>query len=242
MAYSVSAKLLTKVGEAQLAWSAADRATHAAMAADSVAAQGLAAYQVACALLHSDRPEDAERIAVRAAEGLMAHAKCDAPKVVSLGGALWLVSAVTSGRQSDKPTALARLATAEGLANLLAHDGNHAWTAFGPTNVRIHRASVQVELGDPFAVLHDAVNIDAEALPAGLNGRRSRVHLDLAWAQTQARNDLEAELHLQQAERMAPELLKLEAVAQESIRELIVRARRPKPALMAMAVRAGILS
>ena len=43
--YAAAAKLLTKVGEHQLGWLAADRATHAAMAAESKAAQGLAAYR-----------------------------------------------------------------------------------------------------------------------------------------------------------------------------------------------------
>ena len=51
MIYAVTAKLLTKVGESHMARLAADRATHAAMAADSVPAQGIAAYQVVCALL-----------------------------------------------------------------------------------------------------------------------------------------------------------------------------------------------
>lgn len=242
MAYAVSAKLLTKLGEAQLAWLAADRATHAAMALDSVAARGVAAYQVACALLQNDRTEDAERLAVCSAERLMTHVKSGVPEVISLAGALWLVSAVIAGRQSDRSRALERLATAEDLADMLAHDGNHAWTAFGPTNVHIHRASVQAELGDPYAVVHGGIDIDTEALPAGLNGRRSRVHLDLAWAHTRARNDLEAALHLHQAERIAPELLRFETVARELVRELIQRARGPQPALRAMAERAGVLA
>ena len=45
MVYAVTAKLLTKVGEGHMAWLAADRATHAAIAADSLNAQGVAAYQ-----------------------------------------------------------------------------------------------------------------------------------------------------------------------------------------------------
>ena len=63
MVYAVAAKLLTKVGEGHLAWLAADRATHAAMAADSVTAQGVAAYQVVCALLEDEQVDQAERAA-----------------------------------------------------------------------------------------------------------------------------------------------------------------------------------
>ena len=70
MVYAVTAKLLTKVGESHLAWLAADRATHAAMAADSVPAQGLAAYQVVCALLEDEQLDQAERTAISSAERL----------------------------------------------------------------------------------------------------------------------------------------------------------------------------
>jgi len=240
-AYTVSAKLLTKVGEAHLAWLAADRATHAALAAESVPAQGMAAYQVACALLRSERTDDAERIAIRSAEGLMSRTASDAPDVVSLAGALWLLAAVIAARRSDRPTAMERLKVAWRLSELLSNDANHAWTAFGPTNVLVHKASSYAELGDPYAVLRTAADLDPEALPEGLNGRRSRVHLDLAWAQTQSRNDLEAVLHLKQAEAVAPEIIRFDSVAQGLVRELVKRARRPSPALTTMATRSGIL-
>lgn len=241
MAYVVTAKLLTKVGEAHLAWLAADRAAQAAMAAESAAAQGMAAYQVACALLRIERTEEAEQTAVRSAERLMAKATSDAPDLVSLAGALWLLSAVIAARQSDRATATERLTCAEQLGDLLARDANHAWTAFGPTNVAVHRASSFAELGDPHAVLRTAADVDPDSFPVGLNGRRSRVHLDLAWAQTQARNDLEAVLHLKQAESIAPETLSFDSVAQDLVRDLLKRARRPSHALTSMAARAGVL-
>ena len=240
-AYAAAAKLLTKVGESQLAWLAADRAVHAAMAADSRIAEGMAAYEVACALLRSERREEAQRVAVRSAERLMPYAASDAPDAVSLAGLLWLLAAVIAAREADRAEANERLATAQGLADLLGHDGNHAWTAFGPTNVLIHTASVAAELGDPRAVLETATGIDPEALPPGLNGRRSQVHLDLAWAQTQARRDVEAVLHLQQAERVAPEALRYNTIAREMVRELLRRSRRPSAGLSGLATRAGIL-
>ncbi len=171
----------------------------------------------------------------------MPYAASDAPDAVSLGGLLWLLAAVIAAREADRAEANDRLATAQGLADLLGHDGNHAWTAFGPTNVLIHTASVAAELGDPRAVLETATGIDPEALPPGLNGRRLQVHLDLAWAQTQARRDVEAVLHLQQAERVAPEALRYNTIAREMVRELLRRSRRPCAGLSGLATRAGIL-
>ena len=242
MVYAVTAKLLTKVGESHMAWLAADRATHAAMAADSLTAQGVAAYQAVCALLEDEQVDQAERVAISSAERLTGHAASDAPDTVSLAGALWLIASVIAARKADRSAAIGRLNTAEQLTGLIGHDANHAWTAFGPTNVRIHRASCFAELGDPYAVLNVATEVDVNALPDGLNGRRSRMHLDLAWAQTQARNDMEAVLHLQQAEKVAPEVLRYDRVARGLVRELLRRARRPRPALGTMATRAGILS
>jgi hypothetical protein len=134
------------------------------------------------------------------------------------------------------------LATASRLADLLAHDGNHWWTAFGPSNVLIHRASVAAEFGDPSGVLRVATEIDTEAMPAGLHGGRSRPHIDLAWAQAQAKNDMEAILHLQQAERVAPESIRYHTIARELVRELLKRSRKPTPALTAIATRAGVLA
>jgi hypothetical protein len=79
-------------------------------------------------------------------------------------------------------------------------------------------------------------------MPAGLQGRRSRLHIDLAWAQTQAKNEMEAILHLQAAERVAPESIKFHTIARELVRELLRRSRRPSPSLTAIATRAGVLA
>jgi transcriptional regulator with XRE-family HTH domain len=240
-AYTVAAKLLSKVGETHLAWLAADRASHAAMAADSPAAQGMAAYQIGCALLGTERREDAERVALAAAERLMPRVASDAPDLVSLAGANWLLASVIAARRADRPESEARLMMAEGLSNLLAHDANHAWTAFGPTNVLIHRASAAAELGDPRAVLRAATQVSTERLSQGLNSRRAQVHLDLAWAETQARNDMEAILHLQQVDHRAPEVIRYNTIARGILRELLKRSRSRMPALDVLADRAGIL-
>jgi transcriptional regulator with XRE-family HTH domain len=79
-AYTVAAKLVTKLGAGDLAILAADRAATAAVDADSLAARGMAGYQVACALLRSDQIDDAERMAaVNMAERFLPHAKSDEP-------------------------------------------------------------------------------------------------------------------------------------------------------------------
>ena len=184
-AYVGAAKVLTKLGVTDLAVVAADRAATIAVEADSLGARGMAAYQVVCALLRADRTEEAERLAVGMAETIHASATEQTPTLASVAGALWLIAAVAAARRTDRGEAWARLDAAERLAELLGEDANHAWTAFGPTNVRIHRVSVAAELGDPGEALRAAADVDPTQLADGLRSRRlSRSSLGPGPAQT----------------------------------------------------------
>lgn len=241
-AYVVAAKLLTKVGAADLAMLAADRAAIKAIESDSDVARGMAAYQVACALLRADRSDEAEHISVGMAEQLEGRKRSDRPTLVSLGGALWLIAAVVAARRTDRVEAWRRLDRAEALAGLLGEDANHAWTAFGPTNVALHRVSVATELGDAGEALRVAGTVDPSQLPEGLTSRRAQLHLDLAWAQSQRKRDAEATLHLIEAERIAPEAVRYNVIVRELVREMLHRAGRSQTStLTELAVRSGVI-
>jgi Helix-turn-helix domain len=240
--YVAAAKLLTKLGEAELATIAADRAAIAAGTTGSLAAQGMAIYQVVCASLSSDRTVDAELLAVTMAERLTPRVRSDEPVLLSIAGALWLISAVVAGRRADRAEACGRLDQAGALAGELGMDANHGWTAFGPTNVAIHRVSVAAELGEPADALAAAASVDVDRLPSGLQGRRAQVHLDLAWAQSQRRRDAEATLHLLEAERAAPESIRFNSTARETVREVLGRGQGTlSPTLTGLGARAGLL-
>jgi len=241
-AYVAAAKLVTKLGADELAALAADRAANAAVDAESLPARGMAGYQVACALLRSDQIDDAERIAVEMADALQGSVRSDEPVLVSVTGALWLIAAVIAARRTDRGEAWERLDRAQALAGLLGEDGNYAWTGFGPTNVAIHRVSVAAELGDAGEALRAAASVHLDSLPAGLLSRRAQVNLDLAWAQAQRRKDAEATLHLLEAERVAPQVVRHNVIAQEIVREMLARGtRRQTSALNQLALRAGLL-
>jgi transcriptional regulator with XRE-family HTH domain len=240
-AYVGAAKLLTKLGVTDLAVVAADRAATVAVEADSLSARGMAAYQVVCALLRADHTEEAERLAVGMVETIHQSVTAQTPILVSVAGALWLIAAVAAARRTDRGEAWARLDAAERLAELLGEDANHAWTAFGPTNVRIHRVSVAAELGDPGEALRAAADVDPTQLAEGLRSRRAQVYLDLAWAQAQRKHDAEATLHLLEAERAAPEMIRYNAMVRDLLREILARARRPNSVLHELSVRAGVL-
>ncbi|TDE09683.1 helix-turn-helix domain-containing protein [Jiangella asiatica] len=240
--YAVAAKLLTKVGEAELAWVCADRAATAAMIADSTGAKSAAAYQLVGAMLAAGENPSAERLAVQTAEQLTRSRRTlHEPVLLSRTGALWLISAVIAARRGDQAEANQRLAQAEGLGERLGRNANHGWTAFGPTNVIIHRLSAATEIGDPKAVLRLAGLIDTETLPIGLRGRRAQVHVNLAWAHAQLRDDAAAVGQLQALERTAPEMLCFDGVTEDVIRDLLRRDRHIRtPALRQIAQLAGI--
>ncbi|MFC5140530.1 helix-turn-helix domain-containing protein [Actinomycetospora rhizophila] len=241
-AYVVASKLLTKLGVGDLGAVTADRAAMAAGRTDSGVAQGMAIYQVVTALLRSDQVDQAEQLATRMAGQLVPRVRSDDPALVSVAGALWLISSVIAARRAERWEAERRLDQAQALADLLGHDANYAWTAFGPTNVAIHRVSVAAELGDPAAALEAASSVDLGRLPAGLSSRRAQVNLDLAWAQAQRKRDAEATLNLLDAEKAAPEAVAHNVMAREIMREMLARSKRGHgSSLQALATRAGVL-
>ena len=68
------------------------------------------------------------------------------------------------------------------------------------------------------------------------------MNLDLAWAQSQRRRDAEATLYLLEAERIAPQVIRHNVIAQEIVREMLARgSRRQTTALSLLAQRAGLL-
>ena len=243
VAYVVTAKILHKVGESRLAGLAADRAATAASRPDASAVdRGLAAREVVSALLSLGQPLAAETLAVDMVARLEADAENDSDEVVSLRGSLLLLAAVVAARRTERYDALDRLAQAERLSTRLGHDGNHCWTAFGPTNVAIHAVSIAAELGDAGEAVRLSRQVDAARLPAGLTSRRAQLHLDLAWAYTQQRRDSDAILQLLEAEQIAPQLIQFRPRVREAVSDLVGRGRGASGVLHDLATRAGVLT
>ena len=192
-----------------------------------------------CALLRAGGQEDrdnAEELAVCSAGDLRG---ADANSL-TWRGALPLISAIIAARRGDPAEAHRRLDHAEDLARRLGTDGNIGWTAFGPTNVMIHRVSAAIALDDPHAALATAEQIDITTMPVGLHGRQAQFHLDSAWAHAQLREDPLAVIHLLDTERVAPEFVLTNPNVRRLIRDLLERERRALPGLHGLALRAGV--
>ena len=64
-----------------------------------------------------------------------------------------------AARRTERFDALHVSTRLTNLAEQLGADANHGWTAFGPTNVAIHRVSVCAELGDPGEAIRLAADV-----------------------------------------------------------------------------------
>ncbi|SCF88873.1 MULTISPECIES: hypothetical protein [unclassified Streptomyces] len=132
-------------------------------------------------------------------EGGLADAS---PTYRSIYSTLFLVGAMAAARIEDRATANTFLAEAEQTAQRLGHDANHMWTAFGPTNVAIHRVSTAMELGDVQIAVDQGPRVDTSTLPLE---RRVRRTLELARAYSAQNRTDEALVLVLDAEELAPE-------------------------------------
>lgn len=231
------AKLATKAGNHAEAWAVAERARVVAEAGEDRFGEAAAAYQRTCALLRAGESDHAEHVASVAAERLRDRDRHS----LTWRGALTLINAIIAARRNDSVEAAHRLDQAEELAQLLGMDDNIGWTAFGPTNVVIHRLSVAATLADPCSALREADKIDVARMSTGLRGRQAQFHLDNAWAHTQLSEDPEAVIHLLDTERVAPEFVSANPTAHELIQTLMRRERRHRvPGLRGLAQRVGV--
>ena len=201
MAYQGAAMLLTKIGETDLAWLAADRGLGKAFEAEDKLILGSLYRSVAHCLLANKNLDAASATIDNAAVLLAPHADLG-PDHLSIHGSLFLVGATAAARAGDRREAGRYLAHAKRAADRLGHDGNHMWTAFGPTTVRMHQVSAALELGDIETALAQGERIDTSALPVE---RRVRHKLDLARAHNARGHREAAETLLLDANELAPE-------------------------------------
>jgi hypothetical protein len=126
---------------------------------------------------------------------------------------------MASARASDRQATRDYLDEADVYARQLGRDANHLWTAFGPTNVAIHRVATSVALDDIGEAHRHTTGIDATRLPIE---RRVRYVFDLARIQIERR-----QIDRAIDERLAAERLALEQVHHHLMsRQIVADLRR----------------
>jgi transcriptional regulator with XRE-family HTH domain len=227
LSYQAAASVLTKLGEADLAWIAAERGLAAAQRTDSRVVLGSLFRSVAHTLLSTGRFQPAVLLVDRAAGVLGAELGSANGATLSVYGSLFLTGAMAASRSEDRPTTRAFLHEAQEAASRLGADANYMWTAFGPTNVAIHQVNTAMELGDAQIALDIGPTLDTSGLPTE---RRVRHALEVARAYS-ARNRRDEGLALVlDAERMAPEQVRHHYISRQLVLTWM-RQQRSKPSL-----------
>ena len=219
--HHLAATTLSKVGEADLSWIAAERAMKAADEADDPLVLASAARAATHALLAVGRYEDALKVGETAAKWLGPRVQAGDPAALSLYGMLHLRTAVAAARHQDRATATELLARAGSAAEALGEDANYWQTGFGPTNVALHRLSAGLDLGDVAWVAEHGQEVSAENLPVE---RRVTHMIDVARALSYLAKDTEALDLLLSAERQAPALVRHSASVREAVKDMHRRA------------------
>ena len=242
LVYQSAATILNRVGEADLAWTAADRSLTAARLGDRPLLAAVSAYRLGYILIRQKRAREAEDLAVRSRDALAASMRRPSPLLLSVQGGLCLVAVTAAAARFDRAAVDGHLASAREVAARLGSDRNDFWTAFGPTNVQIHEVSAAVAFGDAKLALKRGEPLDVDRLGPGLLGRRAQVALDLARAYAVQRQDAASVNTLLKAERLSPELVRYDPATNELLTELVRREHRAStPELRGLAQRAGVV-
>ncbi|WP_420162127.1 XRE family transcriptional regulator [Nocardiopsis sp. CNT-189] len=216
-AYHVAASVLLKGGQGGLARLAADRSRRAAECSGDPVTVGTTTRVLVRALVRDGHHRTAATLAIDSAQRITPNT----PEALSVYGALLLSGATAAAKAEDRDTVTTLLDEAVGAGRRLGGDFNHHWTAFGPTNVELHRVSTDVELGDAGAAVERARRIDLGRIDVA--ERRAALLIDTGRAYTQWGKTGRAYEALATAEQIAPEELATRPVARELLAELGAR-------------------
>ncbi|MEV5678957.1 helix-turn-helix domain-containing protein [Streptomyces sp. NPDC052179] len=239
LAYQATAQVLGKVGEAELAWMAADRGLGAAQQSGDLAVTGSLLRSVMHCLTSTGRFDAALNL-LEDAEMLLRPTESESSgEQVAVYGALHLAGAMAAARAGNRNAVRDILGRADQAAQRLGADSNELWTAFGPTNVAIHTVATAGELGDHQIAADLGQRVDTSGLPVE---RQVRHHLEIARALAARNRGDEALEILLQAESIAPEQIRHHTMSRELVLRWIRNSRaRPGSNLTALAHRLHVV-
>jgi transcriptional regulator with XRE-family HTH domain len=239
-AHQVATLFLTKLGEADLAWIAAGRGLVAANTCNDHVVIGSLSRAAAHALVSIGEYGHARGLAGASAQFLEPRLAKPTARLLSVYGSLHLVCALAAARADDRAAARTHIAEADAAAVRLGVDANHVWTAFGPTNVAIHKVAVAMELGDVQRAIEIGGPLDTSGLPIE---RRVRHAIENARAFARWNRIDEALNALLSAEEIGPDQVRYHRLSRAIVRGILARPRPPRLAVELserMGVRSGL--
>jgi transcriptional regulator with XRE-family HTH domain len=178
--------------EAELNWTAADRAMTAAQDADTPAALAGAAWTLGMVQRSAGDTDGALTLAREAADLLEPRLEEADDELRAMYGALQLHAATTAARAGREGDAWRHWDTASAAAARLPGGYYHPWTMFGAANVKLHAVSIAADLSKSAEARNHAEDIDPDEIPS--RERRGRLGVEIARSYYQ-RRDYPAALH-----------------------------------------------
>ena len=213
---------LLKLDDQGLAHLAADRSMHAAQASEDPVTLGASARIVTHALMRGGHLSVAASTASGHAARLDRDMLSHSPESLSVYGSLLLRGAVAAAQDGRRGGAQELLDESGAAAQQLGADANLRWTAFGPTNVKLHRVNVAVTLGDAGTAVQLAREIDPATIT--VTERKATLLIDVSRAFLQWGRHDKAYAALRAAEHAAHEEVAGRPSVHRMVRELIAAA------------------
>jgi hypothetical protein len=220
--HHVAAGLLLKLDDPGLAYLAADRSMRAALASEDPVTVGASARIITHALMNGGHLAAAVSAVRSHAERLDRAVPSHTLESLSVYGSLLLRGAVAAAQHDQRAIAHELLDEADSAAQRLGVDGNLRWTAFGPTNARLHRVNIAVTLGDAGTAVDVARRIDLRTIT--VTERKAALLIDTARAYLQWGRHENAYIALRAAEDIAHEEVAGRPSARRLVRQLVTSA------------------
>lgn len=216
--YTLTSKLMIKLGNDQLAWTTADRAMQSTHSSDDILAQAAAHRAWAIVLRRGGHPDDAQELVIDTAESLQAELHRGVDYLAAYGSML-ATAAYTAAVDGDRDTARDLIGEARAAAIRLGDNVNHQTLGFGPTAIGVYQISIARVLGDYGSAIEAARKIDPASIPLVEN--RARYWSDVARAFHQWGKPEQCYRALLAAEHTAPDEVRYRKPIQQITHSLL---------------------
>jgi transcriptional regulator with XRE-family HTH domain len=208
-----------KVGDLSLAAIAADRAMVAAEEHGSALTIANSARLLSRVLGDSGHHDQAVKVCSVVADRVKAEElRRPTPSSLSVYGQLLLAGAGAAAQGGDRALTADYFETAQSVGNQVGTDSNHRFTAFGPTNITVHRVHAAVVLGNGESAVQQARTVDLTRLP--VVERRAQHLLDVALGYNLVGKPEQAAVALLTAEQIAAEEVRYGPIARLLVEQL----------------------
>ncbi|WHT22634.1 helix-turn-helix domain-containing protein [Crossiella sp. CA-258035] len=240
-AYRLASSLLLKFDANEVAWLAADRAMHSALAADDAWSLARAARSAARAMTSSGQRPEAIDCLLETTDRVRPELARHEETLLSLYGMLYLAASMTAAEQENAALAREMHDEATVVAERMQPDFSTHHTYFGPANVQIHRVAALGRLHESGRAIEFAATINPAAVAELSPERRANFLLDLTEAHTRTGDFRKATQLLGQAERIAPQEVRGRPLGRGLLEALLHNSTGESARLVSqMATRAGV--